>query len=55
MLIDLPQVVDIVSNPQGPWYLARDVTVVATWFVKRGLPVDVDGLTAMLLSDAGVH
>jgi RIO kinase 1 len=54
VLIDLPQVVDIVSNPQGPQFLARDVAVVATWFGKRGLPVDAESLTATLLDDAGV-
>ncbi len=53
VLIDLPQVVDIVSNPRGQEFLTRDVAVVASWFVKRGLPVDAGPLTAMLLSDAG--
>lgn len=38
VLIDLPQVVDVVANPQGPEFLARDVRVVATWFAARGLP-----------------
>jgi RIO kinase 1 len=55
VLIDLPQVVDIVANPRGREFLARDVRVVATWFVKRGLPVDAESLTAMLLADAGVR
>jgi RIO kinase 1 len=55
VLIDLPQVVDIVSNPQGPQFLARDVAVVANWFAKRGLPVDAGSLTATLLEDAGVR
>ena len=32
VLIDLPQAVDIVSNPQGMEFLARDCRNVATWF-----------------------
>ncbi|NHW87288.1 RIO-like kinase, partial [Escherichia coli] len=40
-LIDLPQVVDVVVNPQGREFLARDVRIVATWFAARGLPADV--------------
>ena len=38
VLIDLPQVVDVVGNPQGPGFLARDVARVAEWFTARGLP-----------------
>jgi len=52
VLIDLPQVVDIVINPQGPEFLARDVRNVAGWFASRGHPVDADGLVADLLIDA---
>jgi RIO kinase 1 len=58
VLIDLPQVVDVVSNPQGREFLARDVRVMATWFAARGLPVDrADplALTGMLLADAGIR
>lgn len=58
VLIDLPQVVDVVGNPQGPTFLARDVTVVADWFAARGLPAhlaDPERLTATLLADAGVR
>ena len=55
VLIDLPQVVDVVSNPQGPAILARDVRNVAKWFGSRGLDVDVDALAADLLADAGVR
>jgi RIO kinase 1 len=54
VLIDLPQVVDLVANPRGPDLLARDVAVVADWFAARGLPgVDPAALTADLLADAG--
>jgi RIO kinase 1 len=38
VLIDLPQVVDVVGNPQGPAFLARDVARVAEWFTAHGLP-----------------
>jgi len=56
VLIDLPQVVDVVANPRGPSFLARDVANVAKWFGARGLSgVDADGLTALLLSEAGVR
>jgi RIO kinase 1 len=48
VLIDLPQVVDVVGNPQGPAYLARDVARVAGWFTARGLPAEVGGPDALL-------
>ena len=35
VLIDLPQVVDLVVNPQGLDYLARDCTNLCTWFARR--------------------
>jgi RIO kinase 1 len=41
MLIDLPQVVDIVSNPQGQAFLARDLRIVIDWFTARGLSPEV--------------
>jgi RIO kinase 1 len=56
VLIDLPQVVDIVANPRGPSFLARDVANVAKWFTARGLSsVDGDGLTELLLAEAGMR
>ena len=53
VLIDLPQMVDIVGNPQGMDFLARDCRNVANWFSSRGLD-DVDGeaLLADLVSYA---
>jgi RIO kinase 1 len=50
VLIDLPQAVDVVANPQGMDYLARDCRNVATWFRARGLDVDGDELLADLLT-----
>jgi RIO kinase 1 len=58
VLIDLPQVVDVVGNPQGPAYLARDVGRIADWFAARGLPSDVgdaDALLAALRREVGLE
>ncbi|MEU4678247.1 RIO1 family regulatory kinase/ATPase [Micromonospora sp. NPDC023737] len=58
VMIDLPQVVDLVGNPQGPEFLARDVRVVGNWFAARGLPVelaDPTALTGELLREAGIR
>jgi RIO kinase 1 len=38
MMIDLPQVVDLVANPGGREFLTRDVRNLAGWFHARGLP-----------------
>jgi RIO kinase 1 len=57
VMIDLPQLVDIVSNPQGRTFLQRDVRTVYAWFASRGLPHDVadpDLLVELLLSEAGL-
>jgi RIO kinase 1 len=57
VLIDLPQVVDVVANPRGPDFLERDVRNVSAWFTSRGLPpqlADPVDLTAMLLDTAGL-
>jgi RIO kinase 1 len=57
VLIDLPQVVDVIANPRGRDYLARDVTNIAGWFLARGLAeerADPDALTTRLLSVAGM-
>jgi RIO kinase 1 len=52
VLIDLPQVVDIVGNPQGMDFLMRDCHNVCSWFVARGLEVDEHELFSDLLGDA---
>jgi RIO kinase 1 len=57
MLIDLPQVVDLVANPRGLEFLSRDVRTVAQWFSARGLPdrmADPEALTEHLLTVAGI-
>jgi RIO kinase 1 len=52
VIIDLPQVLDIVSNPNGVDFLLRDCRNVCQWFVSRGLDVDADELLAELLAEA---
>jgi RIO kinase 1 len=53
VLIDLPQMVDIVGNPQGMDFLARDCRNVTNWFRSRGLDdVDDGALLADLISYA---
>lgn len=53
VLIDLPQVVDLVINPQGAYFLERDCRNVCTWFAARGLrPPDPDLLFGELMAEA---
>ncbi len=54
VLIDVPQAVDIVGNPQGFTYLRRDCENICGWFDGRGVPgVDADELFADLAHRAG--
>jgi RIO kinase 1 len=58
MLIDLPQIVDVVANPRGVEFLTRDVANVAGWFRSRGLPEDQTNpasLTEDLIDAAGMN
>ncbi|GAA0804240.1 serine protein kinase RIO [Spirilliplanes yamanashiensis] len=55
VMIDLPQVIDVVANPQGADFLVRDVGVVTKWFQARGLAADGDALVAELLFAAGLR
>jgi RIO kinase 1 len=55
VLIDLPQIVDVVANPQGADFIERDVRNVAGWFTQRGLRVDADELLDRLLHEAGLR
>ena len=52
VLIDLPQIVDVVANPQGRDFLVRDAKNVATWFAARGLDVDGGDFAAELIAEA---
>ncbi|MFD5919013.1 serine protein kinase RIO [Kitasatospora sp. NPDC058201] len=38
VIIDVPQIVDVIANPRGLSFLERDVRNVGAWFVSRGLP-----------------
>jgi RIO kinase 1 len=54
-MIDLPQVVDVISNPNGSSLLERDARNVASWFTARGLPdANPETLTALLKAEAGL-
>jgi len=37
VLIDLPQVVDVIANPRGGWFLNRDAENIGRWFAGHGL------------------
>lgn len=50
VIIDLPQVVDVVANPQGAEFLQRDCHNVCTWFNRRGLDVDEHELFGELMA-----
>jgi len=53
VLIDLPQVVDLVANPQGQEYLRRDCFNVCRWFQARGLQtVEYEYLFGDLMAEA---
>jgi RIO kinase 1 len=52
VIIDLPQVVDLVANPAGPDFLMRDCHNMCTWFNARGLEVDEHELFGDLLASA---
>ncbi len=52
VIIDLPQMVDLIANPQGMEFLARDCRNVATWFRARGLAVDDEALLGELVGYA---
>ncbi|MEV5299350.1 serine protein kinase RIO [Amycolatopsis methanolica] len=55
VLIDLPQVVDVVANPRGAEYLTRDVHNISAWFAARGLQVEADDLAFDLRQRAGLR
>jgi RIO kinase 1 len=52
VIIDLPQVIDIVGNPAGVEFLLRDCRNVCSWFRSRGLEVDPEELLSELLAQA---
>lgn len=52
VVIDLPQVIDVVANPAGPDFLLRDCHNMCAWFVARGLEVDEQELFSELVTQA---
>jgi len=51
VMIDLPQVVDVVAHPNGRGFLERDAKNVATWFAKAGQADAAPEALARLLAD----
>ncbi len=53
VMIDLPQVVDVIANPNGRGFLDRDARNVATWFARAGHPgADPAALARLLAAEA---
>ncbi len=55
VMIDLPQVVDVIANPRGAFFLTRDAENVARWFAGRGLSgvrPEPEDLAALLRREA---
>jgi RIO kinase 1 len=57
IMIDLPQVVDVIANPRGDFFLTRDADNISRWFARGGLsdvrPEPAD-LAAMLRREARI-
>jgi RIO kinase 1 len=52
VLIDWPQVVDVIGNPHGPEFLERDARNMCDWFTRRGYAVDEGLLFGDLIAAA---
>ena len=52
VIIDWPQIVDIIGNPKGFEFLERDVANMCRWFVSKGLDVDEGELLGDLIAEA---
>jgi RIO kinase 1 len=52
VIIDLPQIVDLVGNLNAMDFLQRDCANVCAWFRARGLEVDEHALFGDLLAHA---
>jgi RIO kinase 1 len=53
VMIDLPQVVDVIAHPNGRGFLDRDARNVAAWFAARGLSAaDPEWLARLLTEEA---
>jgi RIO kinase 1 len=51
VVIDLPQLVDVIANPNGMALLERDCANVCAWFARRGLACDADELFARVVGE----
>jgi RIO kinase 1 len=57
VMIDLPQVIDVIAHPRGAEFLDRDAANVAAWFTARGLRSVTPGpadLAALLRAEARI-
>jgi RIO kinase 1 len=57
VMIDLPQVIDVIAHPRGAEFLDRDAANVAAWFTARGLRSVTPGpadLAALLREEARI-
>jgi RIO kinase 1 len=55
VMIDLPQVVDVIANPRGAAFLTRDAENIGRWFAHRGLSgvrPEPEDLAALLRQEA---
>lgn len=52
VVIDWPQIVDIIGNPHGPEFLERDTHNMCEWFTRRGYAVDEGELFGDLMGAA---
>jgi RIO kinase 1 len=51
VVIDLPQIVDTVANPNGIALLHRDCVNIAEWFTRKRVEVDAEQLFTELLAE----
>jgi len=51
VVIDLPQIVDLVANPNGIGLLHRDCVNICDWFSRKRVDVDAEELFAELLAE----
>jgi RIO kinase 1 len=51
VVIDLPQIVDAVSNPNGLDLMHRDCVNIADWFTRRRVAVDAEELFGRVLAE----
>jgi RIO kinase 1 len=52
VIIDWPQIVDIIGNPRGFEFLERDVANMCRWFTSKGLDADEGELLGDLVGEA---